>query len=211
MEIDPQIKKATIEYFRSNIYEALAAYSGWKTIVYARYYDVVGKEMADKYARIENYHVNFFIAIEYSFLLNFVILLMHAFDTDDRSYSLYKVEKEKTEAFILNNKEVLDNLFLLRNKFFAHREININNISKNEYTVPPVIKLDLFFENLIRFYNELSVVVDDSTTIFNNALEIKQDIERMFMNLYRGENIRKVDIDVKWLWEENDNKISKKI
>ena len=123
MEVDSQIKKATVEYFRSNIYEAMAAYSGWKTIVYARSYEVVGKEMADRYVEIENYHVNFFVVTEYSFLLSFIILLMHAFDKDDRSYSLYKVEEEKTGAFILNNKEVLDSLFLLRNKFFAGERV----------------------------------------------------------------------------------------
>ena len=58
------------------------------------------------------------------------------------------------------------------------------------------------------FYNELTAVIDDSSTIFSNAEEIKHDMEYLFMNLYRGEHTRKLTDDMKWSWEESKEKVS---
>jgi len=197
-------KKEIIDYFRSNIFEAISTYNGWKMIAYSKSKGVVSSEMAERYVEIQKYHPEFFITTERAFLVNFVILSLHSFDPQDDSYSLYQVDKKETEIFVQNNK-VINDLRFLRNKLFAHKDINI---STSQYKIPPIIDLDQFFKNLVEFYNKLSHQVDRSSTIFSNAEEIKRHIELLFMNLHRGEAVRKREIDIKWLWEGKNKKAS---
>lgn len=68
--------------------------------------------------------------------------------------------------------------------------------------------MDKFFEDLINLYNKLTSAVDGSATTFQNAVEIKRDIELLFMNLYRGEMMRKKEIDIEWTWEKDSKKAS---
>lgn len=198
-------KKEIIDYFRSNIFEAISTYNGWKMIAYSKSKGVVSSEMAERYVEIQKYHPEFFITTERAFLVNFVILSLHSFDPRDDSYSLYQVDKKETEIFVQNNNKVINDLRVLRNKLFAHKDINI---STSQYKMPPIIDLDQFFKNLVEFYNKLSHQVDRSSTIFSNAEEIKRHIELLFMNLYRGEAVRKREIDIKWLWEGKNKKAS---
>lgn len=197
-------KKIT-DYFRSNIFESFASYNAWKMIFLCRSKQVVSDEMAEKYVEIQRYHPQFFSLAERAFLVNFVLLILHAFDRRDDSFSLYKVNKEETENFVENNKVVINKLKDLRHKIFAHRDIHTNT---SDYEIPSVIDLDDFFDKLIIFYNKLTSSIDDSSTIFSNAKEIKHQIDLLFMNLYRGEAIRKREIDIKWMWEENNKKAS---
>lgn len=198
-------KKVT-DYFRSNIFEAFSVYNCWKIIFFSRSNKVVSDEMAEKYKEIQSYHPKFFTLIERAFLINFVLLILHSFDKRDDSFSLFKVNKEETDNFILENQEVINKLKSLRNKIFAHKD---NETKLSDYQIPPVKDLDNFFENLIKLYNKLTIVVDDSVTKFTKVKEIKDEIECLLMNLYRGEAIRKKEIDIKWSWQENDKKISK--
>lgn len=94
-------------------------------------------------------------------------------------------------------------LFDLRNKLFAHKDANLG-----QFLVPPINELDQFFKNLISLYNELTATFDDFSTIFINAEEVKHDLEYLFMNLYRGENVQKQEINIDWLWEKDSGKIS---
>lgn len=200
-------KKEITDYFRSNIFEALQAYTSWKMIYHARSNGVVSKEMAEHYSNIQNKYNGLFIDMESAFLMQFVMLSLHAFDGDrlDRSFSLYKVDKIKTKQFIIENKEVLDCLFNLRNKLFAHRAIDL----KEEYKkIPSLDALDNFFKNLMDFYNSLTRIVDDSSTIFSNAEDIKYYIEYLYMNLYLGEKTRKHEVDIDISWEDRKDKIS---
>lgn len=197
--------KEIIDYFRSNIFEAISAYNGWKMIAYSKSKGVVSNEMAERYVEIQKYHSEFFVTTERAFLINFVILSLHSFDPRNDSYSLYQLDKKEAESFVRNNSKVITALRTLRNKLFAHRDIDAIT---SQYKIPPIIDLDQFFKNLVEFYNKLSNQVDKSSTIFSNAEEIKKHIELLFMNLYRGEAARKREIDVKWLWEENDKKAS---
>ena len=50
--------------------------------------------------------------------------------------------------------------------------------------------------------------MDQSLTLFDGAEEIKRTVELLFMNLYRGENVRLKEIDIEWTWEKDDKKIS---
>jgi hypothetical protein len=197
--------KEIIDYFRSNIFEAISAYNGWKMIAYSKSKGVVSSEMAERYVEIQKYHSDFFITTERAFLINFVILSLHSFDQRNDSYSLYQVDKKETKIFAQSNDKVIASLRILRNKLFAHRDINA---IASQYKIPSIIDLDQFFKNLVEFYNKLSHQVDKSSTIFSNAEEIKRHIELLFMNLYRGEAVRKKEIDVKWLWEERNKKAS---
>ena len=204
MSEEPTYKQIT-DYFRSNIFEALSAYNGWKMLFLSKSKGVVSSEMAERYVEIQKYHPEFFTLTERAFLVDFVLLVLHSFDKRDDSFSLYKVNEKETEDFVKNNKVVIDKLKALRNKIFAHKDIYTN---ASEYQIPSVIDLDKFFDNLIVFYNKLTSVVDDSSTGFSNAKEIKQQIEFLFMNLYRGETMRKKEIDIKWKWAEDNKKAS---
>ncbi|MFA6136055.1 MAG: hypothetical protein WC705_01735 [Candidatus Paceibacterota bacterium] len=198
--------KEITDYFRSNIYEAISSYNAWKMLSYSKSNKVVSDDMAKRYLEIQNYHPGFFATAERAFLVDFVIMSLHPFDHRDDSYSLYKINKEDTEDFINNNESVVAALRNLRNKLFAHRDADINN-TKN-LIIPSVVNQNKYFENLIDFYNKLTSVVDESSTNFVNAKEIKLDIENLFMNLYRGEAIRKKQIDIEWLWEKDNKKAS---
>lgn len=198
-------KKIITDYFRSNLFEAISAYNAWKMIAYSKSKNVVSEAMALRYVEIQNYHPEFFTLCERAFLVDFVLVSLHSFDRRTDSLSLYKVEQTETEVFVKNNTKVITDLRNVRNKIFAHKDITSNN---SDYKVPSIIELDEFFKNLIEFYNKLTKVVDDSSTMFGNAEEIKHSIEYLFMNLYRGEAIRKREIDIEWMWEKDDKKAS---
>jgi hypothetical protein len=201
-------KKEITDYFRSNIFEAYGAYLAWKMIAHSKSMGIVPKEMAERYVEIQNYHAGFFVSAERAFLINFVLLSLHPFDTDTRAFSLLNVDAGKTKAFIEANKFTLDMLYPLRNKIFAHGDTKVKPSTLDQYKIPSVEDLDQFFKNLIQFYNELTLVVDESTTIFSNAEDAKNDIEYLFMNLYRGEHARRQEDDIKYLWEESNKKAS---
>jgi len=198
-------QKEITDYFRSNIFESLVAYTGWKIIKSSKSNGIVSQEMAERYVGIQKDYPNFFSLTEQAFLMQFVMLSLHSFDSDTRSHSLYKVDKQKTMAFIQQNKKVLDMLFDLRNKLFAHKDAISGT---GGFTIPSINDMDQFFKNLMLFYNELTAVIDDSSTIFSNAEEVKHDMEYLFMNLYRGEHSRKFEDDTKWSWEKSNEKVS---
>jgi hypothetical protein len=204
MSTNPTHKEIT-DYFRLNIYEALSTYTGWKMIFLSKSKRVVSNEMAERYVEIQRYHPDFFTLVERAFLVDFVLFILHSFDKREDSFSLYKVSEKETDDFVKNNDAIISKLKKLRNKVFAHKDIYTN---ASEYEIPSVIDLDKFFDDLIIFYNKLTSGVDDSSTCFSNAKEIKRHIELLFMNLYRGEAVRKREIDIKWKWEEDGNKAS---
>jgi len=199
-------KKQITDYFRSNIFEALSLYTAWKMLSHSKSTGVVSEQMAHRYVEVQNYHSNFFGAAERAFLVSFVMLVLHPFDSRDDSFSLYKVDKAATEEFVTSNESVMDALRALRNKLFAHRDSSTSP-SKN-FTIPSAVNMDKFFEDLINLYNKFTSIVDRSTTTFQNATEVKRDIELLFMNLYRGEAMRKKEIDIEWTWEKDNKKAS---
>ena len=97
-------------------------------------------------------------------------------------------------------------LFDLRNKLFAHKD---QTLGTSRFTIPSINDLDQFFKNLMAFYNELTAVVDDSSTIFSNAEEIKHDMEYLFINLYRGTQTQEeLETDPRFVWEKSNEKVS---
>lgn len=197
--------KEIIDYFRSNIFESISSYSAWKMICYSKFKDVVPENLANRYVKIQNFHSNFFIVAEHAFLVNFVIKILHSFDKRDDSLSLYKINKSKTEKFVKNNKKVLIKLKKVRCKIFAHRDLQASGKS---YKLSSVIEMDDFIKNLVDFYNEITSKTDNSSTTFMNAEKVIQDTELLFMNLERGEAVRKLEIDIKWMWDEDRKKAS---
>lgn len=128
-------KKDITDYFRSNIFESLAAYTGWKIIKSSKSNGIVSREMAERYVEIQKDYPNFFDLAEQAFLIQFVMLSLHSFDSDTRSHSLYKVDEQKTKIFIQQNKNVLDRLFDLRNNLFAHKDATLGT---SRYTIPSI-------------------------------------------------------------------------
>ena len=201
-------KKEIIDYFRSNIFEAYSHYNVWKVIAYSKSKGVVTEVMANKYVEIQKYHNSYFSITERASLLSFVILILHPFDTDNRANSLYKADNNKTKKFVKDNKATIRELSLVRNKVLAHRDIEVNSVNIHKYEIPSIDRLDIFFKNLIIFYNQICNEVDDSSTIFDNAVDLKHDVERLFMSLYRGEKMRIAETDIDYFWNENNKKIS---
>ncbi len=201
-------KKEITDYFRSNIFESILAYSAWKMILGSRSTGMISADMVERYVKIQKYHPDFFLSTERAFLFQFVIQVLHSFDPRTDSASLYKVDKDETEKFVLENRKVINALRDVRNKIFAHRDIKASQEKLNDFKIPSMNDLDQFFKNLIIFYNSLTNTIDGSSTMFNNAYEIKHDIENLFMNIQRGETVRKEEIDLKWMWLENNKKAS---
>ena len=204
MNATPAPKEIT-DYFRHNIFEAISAYNGWKMLTYSKSKAIVSEKLAERYLKIQNFHTNFFISAARSFLVNFVIMILHSFDGRDDSFSLYKADQQKTTKFVEQNKDVLEKLKKVRCKIFAHRDIKTTN---QTYELPSIMDLDNFFKNIIVFYNEITSSVDNSSTMFGNAEGIKRDIELLFMNLERGEASRKLEIDIEWAWDKDSKKAS---
>lgn len=197
--------KNTVEYFRANIYNARSSYEVWKMIYYARSSSVVGDEMSKKYTEIQKNHNDFFCIAEQSFLLTFVILIAHVFEKRDDSFSLKRVDEQRYNNFYKNNKETVDSIMAIRHKIFAHKDKTINN-----FAVPSIEELDNFFNNVQTFYNEISSKKDNSTTWFDYD-NLKHAMESLYKNLYRGESMRLINIDIKYFWEHSENIISRKI
>lgn len=204
-KIDGFIKKKIIKYFRLNILEAYSAYKAWKMLFFSKSVSVLPKEMAEKYVEIQNYHNIFFVVVERALLVDFVIMIRHSFDKRLDSFSLYKIDKEKAAEFVKKNSDIIQALENVRSKIFAHRDISVDNIMPE---LPAISKLDDFFENIAKVYNELSKEIENSHTFFDEANNLKFDIENLFANLYRGESMRKVEIDTEYLFKNNNEKAS---
>lgn len=194
-----------VNYFLRNIFESKCAYEAWKTLYYSRVTNVVGKEMADRYVKIQNYHAVFFKITERSCLKNFVISVCHAFDSRPDSLSLKKADKIEYDNFFKNNSATIKQLQRVRHKIFAHRS---NKLNAEDLQIPSIDKLDIFFDELEKVYNLISVKISKSSASFRNALDMKYDIENLYMNIERGESIRKKEIDIEWAWKKNKNSIS---
>lgn len=197
-------QKALIKYFRSNIYESFASYNAWKMLYLSTSKNVVSKDMAERYVAIQNYHPQFFTLTTRAFLITFVILVLHAFDKTKGAASLYKLNRESTEVFVKENEKILKMLKSVRDKIFAHRSVSVDF---NEILLPSVDDLDEFYQNLFSFYNSLTKV-ENSSTGFGNAVDVKYSIESLFQNLERGESQRLTEINIKYGWESNRNKAS---
>lgn len=198
--------KEITDYFRSNIFESISAYSAWKMLYFSKSKGMINENLVDRYVKIQNFHSNFFATAENAFLTNFVIKILHSFDKRNDSLSLFKVDKEKTEKFVEDNKTVLDNLKKVRHKLLAHRD---KSASSDTFGLPSIIEMDSFINNLVGFYNVITSKTDNSATVFSNAEEVMRDIELLFMNLERGEATRKLEIDIDYMWDKDDKKASK--
>ena len=196
-------KIEVLNYFRSNIFEAYAHYNAWKVIFGSKSKGIVSEELANKYLEIQKYHNGFFILAEKAFLISFTLLSLHSFDDQQDSLSLYKLDRNKTLDFLKNNKATVTKLRILRNKLFAHKDVFLANGE-----IPSINDLDTFFKNLILLYNEFTKDIEGSKTDFGRAEEIKNDTEALFMNLYRGENVKRKEIEIEWDWNQNNKKIS---
>lgn len=199
-----------LTYFRSNIFEAKTSYNAWKMLYCSKSKNIVGEKMADRYVKIQKNHNNFFGIAERSFFISWVILILHAFDKNNKSYSLKKVDLQLYDSFLSehNNQSMIDNFKTVRDKLLAHRD---GDVKPEDRKMPSIDETDKFFDRLEEFYNKLCGLKENSSTSFQNTEEVKRDTERLFINVERGENIRLKEIDIKYNWEEDDNKVSNKI
>ncbi len=191
-----------------SIFQAKSAYTIWKTIFYSRSSSVVSEQLAKKYTDAQNTAPNFFTMTERTSLATFVIFVLQSFDNDRHAHSFFKVDETITKEFIKDNQEVFDALKLSRDKVFAHNDIK-KNTDYIKITIPSIDQMDVFFKNLFIFYNKLTKKYLNSTTVFDDSTnDLLRDMENLFMNLTRGEMIRKSEIDMEWMWERDNNKIS---
>ncbi len=197
--------KEQVDYFLGSIFEAKSAYNAWKMIVYSRWESYVGKDLAEKYVKIQKYHRSLFTLLERSLFFHWVLLIFHCFDRNDNSFSLRKISPKEIDEFLneTSNKKTFEKLKNVRDKLLAHRDGKIESSD-----IGNVESLDLFFGNVESLYNEIRKNFDRSGVLFENTNEVKFDIENLFMNIERGENVRKNEIDIDWLWKKNPKRIS---
>lgn len=198
-----------LDYFQESVFESHCAFWGWKLIAYSKSNAVLSDDRARFYVDIQKQYPVFFLFTERSFLMHFVIKVLHCFDGDSRSYSLRKVDESKTNDFIKENKEVIDMLYDLRDQLFAHRDLHVTKSTLDEYKIPSLNSLDDFFNRLFAFYNQLSAIALDKSVIFTNTDQVKHDIERLFQDLHRGASSRKVAFDIEFDSVNPDNLISR--
>lgn len=189
-----EIEKAA-DYFRSNIFEAKSAYIAWKMLAYSRAEKVVGRELAEKYTEIQNYHSSFFTITQKSLLITWVVLICHCFEKRSDSFSIEKIAKKQYISFFNDNKSLIEQLRSARSKLFAHRN---KNITPSSIKIPSIDKMDQFWIKIEGLYNSITLDFDRSETRFDGAESIKTDIENLYANLYRGEAARLTEIDVEY-------------
>lgn len=199
-----------LESIGGSIFEAKSAFTAWKAIVYSRSSNIVTEELAKKYVNAQKTAVSFFVIAERSFLATFILLSLHPIDKDSRSFSFFKIDEGKTKKFIIENKSVIDRLMLVRNKVFAHKDSDVTKYTIESYAIPSLQELEDFFDNLTKFYNELTGFYKDSFTDFENGNNhLLNEMDYMFMNLTRGENARIQEIDIEMMWLKDRNIIAK--
>ncbi|HNY36254.1 MAG TPA: hypothetical protein PLD14_01390 [Candidatus Pacearchaeota archaeon] len=175
-------KEDIIDYFLGNIFEAESAYYAWRTSKF-----IEKKESIERINKIRSLHAEFFSISTKALLIMWVILICHIDDKRDDSISLDKADKEGYKIFFEENKKIIEEIKKVRHKVFAHKEIN-DGIEK--IMIPPIDELDCFFENLEKFYNELSYKIKKSSVIFDNAHDFDRYLEDLYANLERGEKLR---------------------
>lgn len=197
--------KEQVDYFLRSIFEAKSAFNVWKMIVYSRWEAYVGKELADKYVKIQKCHSSLFPLIENSLLFHWVLLILHCFDPRKDTYSIDKINKGYYAAFIKNeeNNKVLKRLKDVRDSLFAHRAKIIKGRE-----IGSVESLDLFFKNIEDLYNRIRHDFDQSSVLFKNADDMKYEVENLFMNIEKGEAVRKKNIKDECVWIQNPKRIS---
>jgi hypothetical protein len=201
--------KENLKSIGGSIFEAKSAFTLWKGISYSRSTGVLPQALAEKYVDAQNNAPAFFTIAERSALIAFVLLSLHPVDTDTRSFSFFNIDKDKTNKFTEENKEVISSLKLVRNKVFAHKDSDVNERTQNSYTIPAIDQLEIFFENLAHFYNDFTRIYDSSSTDFDHAPDdMLHQMDHLFMNISRGENVRLKEIDIECMWEMDSNKIS---
>jgi hypothetical protein len=62
-------KNKITDYFRSNIFESLAGYTGWKFIKSSSSIGIISKDMAERYVDIQKVYSSFFKFTEQAFLM----------------------------------------------------------------------------------------------------------------------------------------------
>ncbi len=207
MENKVDYQKEALKHFRLSIIDAKLAYTLFKSLYQSRDKEFVGEELFEKYFWTQKQH-NIFVLIEHNAYSIFVVKILHGFDNDKRALTLRDIDKNAYKDFIddTKNKEVLEKIKILRDKTIAHYDKDQSH--KNE--LPLFKDIDSFFERLQNFYNKLSGDIEDSVTIFEQDKDLKRELEKMLRNLYVGEKIRLLNIDVEWNWDKNPKKISGK-
>lgn len=201
-------KQEAIKYFRLNIIDAKLAYTLFKSLYLSRAESVVGKVLAEKYLWTQKQCGGFFIFIEHCAVVSFIIKILHGFDKDfkDRALTLKDIDKQSYVDFInqSSNKEIIEKIRKIRNKIIAHHD-KTNEINQD---LPSFKKIDAFFKRLEEFYDNLAKRINNSSTIREQDQDLKNDLEKVLQNLFIGEKIRLLNIELKWDWQENNKKIS---
>jgi hypothetical protein len=189
-------KQEAIKHFRLSIIDAKLAYTLFKFLYWSRAESVVGKVLAEKYLWTQNQHGNFFTMVEYCAVTTFIIKIIHGFDNDHRALTLKDIDEQTYVDFIgqSGNKEVIKKIRNLRCQRIAHHD----KIIKIGQDLPSFEKIDLFFENLENFYNDLTKKIENSSTLFGQDQDLKNNLEKIFQNLFIGEKNRLLYNELKW-------------
>ena len=198
-------KDKTIKYFRQNIAQAKLAYEVWKMTICALDAGLVGDYLAKKYKEIQEIYPLFFASIRYSSISSCILSLYHVFDP--KYVSMYKIDKDAMKKFYKENRTFIEKIEKWRHEIFAHK----NDKFEKAQSDLAVSEMDLFFENLEKFYNEITSKEENSHTLFEYGLDIRREVESLYQDIKRGRDFRISNSAIEYDFIQNNNIISKKL
>ncbi|MBU4480248.1 hypothetical protein KKG48_02285 [Patescibacteria group bacterium] len=206
MNNNKDYQKEAINHFRLSIIDAKLSYTLFKLLYQSRAESIVGKQLFEKYFWVQKQH-NIFKLIEHNAVEVFVVKILHGFDNNDNALTLRDIDEDAYAKFIEReeNKHILDKIRRLRRKSVAH----FDKKQPTDKKLPTFKEIDTFFINLQQFYNDLCGKIESSVTIFKQDEDLKRELEKVLKNLYVGEKIRLLNIELEYDWEKNPKKISK--
>lgn len=166
----------------------VTSYYIWRTLRFSRSIDEVGKEKADKNAKLMSSYSNFFIPTEDSHVQTFVLGLMKFFDKDRRALSFQNLIKEIEENKSVFTPEVLKAVHPKLDEIGA---IESDYVPINQETIDEVDRLrkkhDILISNLkdIRdkqfAHNDIEVI--KGVFVPNEIEELITAVQEMFNKL----------------------------
>ena len=199
-------QKEAINHFRLSIIDAKLAYTLFKALYQSRAESIVGKQLFEKYFWVQKQH-KIFNLIENNAVNVFIIKILHGFDNNNDALTLRDIDKDAYTAFlnIKENRDIIDKIKKLRDKSITH----FDKKQPADKQLPTFEEIDSFFDRLEKFYNDLCKKIESSVTIFEQDTDLKREIEKVLKNLYIGEKIKLLNIEMEWEWDKNPKKISK--
>lgn len=193
-----------IHLLSSRMHSGFVSYHIWKWLEQSRNINI-GNEFVEKNLKILNRQPNFFHTVLRNSFYGFIIDLCMFFDKQAPSLSIDKIidkinlspdEILKICTIRDSQNYQLKKLKDIRDKEVAHLDLNIDRTTTNTVLYTDIEKL---FASVQEIFNIVTNNFDSSIWTWPHIEPaVKREMELIFNNLERGENIRIEEINRKW-------------